>query len=269
MDNSTYDVGSAATTPREIRELRRHNLEYHHRLGNPVVFKRRKTLKDIETGKAVRCPYNYDSAYHSDISTCPYCFGTGILGGFDSGIIVFVTIGDAITDQFQLTQQGLLTRMTHPQWTAPWKPEMHDGDLIVLAQFDPDTLAITETDDRFEIDQVTPVTPRGGAPIGFAKNRNRNSFNFIPRHDMLVAQSFRADMLPEGHPWYNVPIVEPDPSSYPPLPSAPPGLDPDDYNPVPPATGELSLVMRIQGGTPGTGYSADTDVEVQFPEEYL
>jgi hypothetical protein len=205
MDNSTYDVGSAATTPREIRELRRHNLEYHHRLGNPVVFKRRKTLKDIETGKAVRCPYNYDSAYHSDISTCPYCFGTGILGGFDSGIIVFVTIGDAITDQFQLTQQGLLTRMTHPQWTAPWKPEMHDGDLIVLAQFDPDTLAITETDDRFEIDQVTPVTPRGGAPIGFAKNRNRNSFNFIPRHDMLVAQSFRADMLPEGHPWYNVP----------------------------------------------------------------
>jgi hypothetical protein len=159
MDNSTYDVGSAATTPREIRELRRHNLEFHHRLGNPVIFKRRKTLQDVENGTAVRCPYNYDTAYHSDISTCPYCFGTGILGGFDSGIIVFVTIGDAVTDQFQLSPQGLLTRMTHPQWTAPWKPQMHDGDLIILANFDPDTYAVVSTDDRFEIDQVTPVTP--------------------------------------------------------------------------------------------------------------
>jgi hypothetical protein len=267
MDNSTYDVGPAATTPREIRELRRHNLEFHHRLGNPVIFKRRKTLRDIEQGDAVRCPYNYNVQYHSDLSTCPYCFGTGILGGFDTGIITFVTIGDAVTDQFQLTPQGMLTRMTHPQWTAPWKPEMHDGDLIVLAQFDPDTMVILSTEERFEIDQVQPVTPRGAAPVGFAKNRNRNSFNFIPKHDMLVAQSFRADELPEGHPWYNVPIVEPDPSSYPPLPAAPPGTDPDDYNPVPPITGELSMVMKLRGAPAPSGYGLDTDVSVAFPEE--
>lgn len=268
-DNSTYDVGPAATTPREIRELRRHNLEFHHRLGNPVIFKRRKTLQDIEQGKADRCPYNYDSMYHSDISSCPYCFGTGILGGFDSGIIVFVTIGDAVTDQFQLTPQGLLTRMTHPQWTAPWKPQMHDGDLIILANFDPDTYDVISTDDRFEIDQVQPVTPRGGAPVGFAKNRDRNAFNFIPRHDMLVSQSFRADLLPEGHPWYNVPVTEPELSSYPPLPSAPPGTDPDDYNVIPSKTGQVSVVMRIEGGEPPSGYDQNTDVTVTFPAEYL
>jgi hypothetical protein len=266
-DNSVYDVGPAASTPREIRELRRHTLEFHHRLGTPVLFKRRKTQADVEAGREVRCPYNYDVAYHSDLSTCPYCFGTGILGGFDSAVIVFVTMGDTPTDQFQLTEQGLLARMTHPQWTAPWKPEMHDGDLIILADFDPQTLAVVSTDDRFELDEVIPVTPRGGAPVGFAKNRDRNAFNFIPRHDMLVAQNFRADLLPEGHPWFNVPINEPDSSSYPPLPSAPPGTDPDDFNPVPPLTGEISMVMKITGGTSAT--SPDTDVDVDFPVEYL
>lgn len=268
-DNSVYDLGSPASTPREIRELRRHSMEFHHRLGTPVLFKRRKTQQDVEQGRAQRCPYNYDSAYHSDISTCPYCFGTGILGGFDSAKIVWVSMGDTVTDQFQLTEQGLLTRMTHPQWTAPWTPEMHDGDLIIIADFDPDTMAVIATDDRFEIDQVQPVTPRGAAPRGFAKQQNRDYFNFIPRHDMLVAQNFRADLLPEGHPWYNVPINEPDPSSYPPLPIEPPGQDPDDYNPVPPLTRELSMVVKIQGSTPPPGYDPGTDVDIDFPEEYL
>jgi hypothetical protein len=273
MDVSTYDLGPAASTPREIRELRRKNLEFHHRLGTPVIFKRRKTLEDVEKGLAVRCPYHYDIQYKSDYSRCPYCFGTTILGGFDSGIIVFVTMGDVATDQFQLTDQGLLTRMTHPEWSAPWSPPMHDDDLIILAEFDPDTYEVLSTDDRFELDQVQPVTPRGGAPVGFAKNRNRNAFNFIPKHDMLVAQNFRADLLPSGHSFYSVPILEP--IHYPDVgttevapPSAPLGTDPDDFNPVPPLTREVSMVMKIRGGDPGVT-TPDTDVSVEFPEEYL
>ena len=268
MDNSVYDVGPAASTPREIRELRRHNLEFHHRLGTPVIFKRRKTLEDIEAGSEIYCPYHFDIQFQSDLTGCPHCFGTGILGGFDSGIIVFVTLGDSATDQFQLTDQGLLTRMTHPQSSAPWKPEMHDGDLLILADFHPDTYEIISSDDRFEINQVQPVTPRGGAPAGFAKNRDRNAYNFIPRHSMLVAQTFRTDLLPLGHRFYDIPIEEPDSSSYPPLPAAPPGTDPDDFNPVPPSTVEVSMVMRITGGEPPDGYGTDNDVDVDFPEEF-
>lgn len=266
MDISTYDVGAAASTPREIRELRRHNLEFHHRLGSPVIFKRRKTVQDVDAGRAQWCPYHYDKLYASDFSHCPYCFGTGILGGFDSGTIVFVTPGDATTDQFQLTEQGLLSRMTHPQWSAPWKPEMHDGDIIVLADFDPDTFAVVSTDDRFELDQVQPVTPRGAAPVGFAKNRDRNSFNFIPRHDMLVAQNFRADLLPAGSVIYDIPVIEP--TTYPPIPVNPPDVDPDDYNPVPSHTGEVAIVMRIRGGEPPEGWGGNQDVDIDFPEEY-
>lgn len=268
MDTSVYDVGPASSTPREIRELRKHNLEFHHRLGTPVIFKRRKTLEDVENGLAVRCPYHFNILYQQDFSRCPYCFGTGILGGFDSGIIVFVNLGDAAVDQFQLTEQGLLTRITHPQSSAPWKPEMHDGDLLILADFDPDTYAVVTTDERFELDQVTPVTPRGAAPLGFAKNRDRNAYNFVTRHDMLVSQNFRTDILPKEHPLYAVPIVEPDPSSYPPPPVAPPGTDPDDYNPVPPATASVSMVMRLTGGEAPEGEGGESDVDIDFPPEY-
>ena len=281
MDNLTYDVGPASSTPREIRELRRHNLEFHNRLGTPVLFKRRKTLQDVETGDARRCPYHYDVQYRSDLSRCPYCFGTSILGGWDSAILVFVTPGDAVTDQFQLSEQGVLTRMTHPQWSAPWKPEMKDDDLIILADFGPD-FEVVETSDRFELDQVTPVTPRGAAPLGYAKNRDRNAYNFIPKHDLLVAQNFRADLLPEGHVYYNVPIVEPihwvwdgstntwsNPDSSPePVPGIAPGTDPDDVNPQPEATMEASMVMRMTGGDPIGGFGPDLDVDVDFPEEY-
>ena len=252
--NSTYNVGPAARTPREVRELRRRTLEFHHRLGVPVIFKRRKTLEDVEAGNEVRCPYHFNIQYQSDLSGCPYCFGTGILGGYDSGLIVYVSPGDAPEDLFQLTENGLLTRMTHPQWTAPWTPEMHDGDLIIYADFDPDTLEVITTSDRFELDQVTPVAPRGAAPLGYASHRDRNTYTYTPTKDLLVAQNFRADLLPKGSFYYNVPIVEPDLSSYPPLPAAPPGTDVDDFNPVLPATGEVSMVMRVRGGDPPAGY---------------
>jgi hypothetical protein len=155
-------------------------------------------------------------------------------------------MGDAPIDQFQLTPEGLLTRMTHPQWTAPWKPEMHDGDLIILADFHPDTYAVIATEDRFTLNQVMPVMPRGGAPVGFAKNRDRNSYNFVKRRDMLVAQNFRADRRPDEHVFYNIPVTEPVfPGDYPPLPVAPPGTDPDDYTPVPAKTGEVSMVLIV------------------------
>lgn len=274
MDNLTYDVGPASSTPREVRELRRHNLEFHNRLGTPVLFKRKKTLTDVENGLAVRCPYHYDVQYRSDLSGCPYCFGTTILGGYDSAKLVFVTPGDSVTDQFQLSQNGVLVRMTHPQWAAPWTPQMKDGDLIIMADFGPD-FNVVSTDDRFELDQVTPVTSRGAAPVGFAKNRDRNAFNFIPKHDMLVAQNFRADLVPEGHVLYTVPINEPlhwpqvDPVHPEPAPTTPPGTDPDDVNPVPATTMEVAMVMKMRGGDPIGGFGPDTDVDVDFPEEYL
>lgn len=264
---SFKDVGPQSV-PREVRELRRHSLDFHTRLGQPVIVKRKLTLLDIEEGTAVKCPYHTDVQYDSNMASCPYCFGTGVLGGYADAVITFMAIGDTPTDLWRLTDAGLLQRMEHPQVTSPWFPFIHDGDLIITADFAADDWTVIETHDRYMADVVSPVRMRGSAPLGFATRRDRGKLNFAKRNDMVVSHAFELDRLPESHPLYDVPIDN-DNVVYPPIdPNVPvPGQDPDDP-PIVPQTISVAHVLKAVGQATGPTPEADEDVDVFFPEEY-
>jgi len=249
-----------AETPREIRRLRKNVLDYHRALGQSVVVKRRLTTLDVEKGEAVTCPYHNDPAYEQSRERCPYCFGTNILGGFADGTVTSVAIGDAQTDLFRLSEQGLFMREQHPQATAPWFPTLHDGDLIIAARIAPDGVTVLETGDRFELDEVTPVRPRGSAPLGFASRRDRGRLNFVGEDDMLVSQSFQVDFLPPGHIFYDVP-VDFDAAALPPAPAEPEGGS-DDGAVVTERVTSASLWSGVRG------LDDPDDVDVTFPPEY-
>jgi hypothetical protein len=268
---SYKDVGPKSV-PQEVRELRRHSLDFHTRLGQPVIIKRKLTLKDVEEGNAVRCPYHTDEQYDNTLGGCPYCFGTGILGGYADAVITFMAIGDTPSDLWRLTDAGLLQRMEHPQVTSPWFPFIHDGDLIITADFEADDWSVIETHDRYVADVVSPTRMRGAAPLGFATRRERGKLNFAKHNDMVVSHSFELDRLPEGHILYDVPIDDDD-VVYPPVPPDP-GHDPDDpYTPDVPRhhtltrsdSIKLSSAITVGGETHTDG---EEDVDVFFPEEY-
>lgn len=214
MKVADYQLTNIGPTPRDVKTLRREVLDYHLKLGRPVIFKHRWNLQDVEKGLAQLCP-NFDDSYHRSQTSCPFCFGTGIAGGYDDGIIQFVTISDTPVDQLKIDKEGYILFDKHPEITAPWYPDMGDGDLIILADFDFADWKVLSTSDRYELNEVKPTTIRG--PF-----QTNPSFQFFK-----IQQTAKMDRLPNGHVYYNVPI-EFDysilPTVYPPI-----GADPDDY----------------------------------------
>jgi hypothetical protein len=120
------------STPQEVRDLRKASFDYHRTYGMPIVHKHKWNAQDVREGRAVRCPFD-DISYDSGSIECPYCFGTGFLGGWDDGAITYITLADTPTDTIRPTSEGLLILETHPAFTAPWTPIMGDGDLIITA----------------------------------------------------------------------------------------------------------------------------------------
>lgn len=226
------DVGTK-TVPNDVRNVRQSSFDSHRIYGQPVIFKHKWNLRDIQNGLARYCPYDLDIAYGQARQWDPYCFGTGILGGFADGIITFITINDAPTDVFKIGPQGVLTYERHPGFTAPWTPEMGDGDLIIKGDFDERTWTMTTFGDRYELREVTPVTLRG-----FGERAQHQEFK--------INQQGEIDYLTLEHQFYQVPIKF-DYDHLPPFPVKPPGGDPDDY-----PTGlftSFSTGVRIAGVT--------------------
>lgn len=190
IDTYLFNIGP---TPREIKTFRKEVTQFHTTLGQPVIFKHRWNLDDVSKGLAVLCP-NHNYSYERDKSHCPYCFGTNFLGGFADGVIIFATISDAPVDQLKIGPQGYILYDKHPQFTAPWYPNMGDGDLIIQAEFDRANWSVLATGDRFELNNVTPVTIRG---------------IFGPFTDYKlykVQQTSEIDRIPNLHHYYDVPI---------------------------------------------------------------
>ena len=188
----TYLLG-IGPTPKDIKRMRQEVLDFHLKLGQPVIYKHRWNLRDLQEGRAQRCP-DFDESYHRDKTDCKKCFGTSFLGGYDDGIVLFATISDAPVDELKIGPQGYILFDRHPQFTAPWFPDMGDGDLIIQAEFDLSTWSVLQTSDRFELNDVQPVTIRGlwGAWSDFKLYK--------------VQQTAQIDRLPFGHVYYNIPI---------------------------------------------------------------
>lgn len=240
-----------AGTPQEVKDLRKSSFDLHDQLGTPVVFKHRWNLDDLVAGRTWRCPYHDELYGNRDTSWDTTCFGTGFVGGYSDGQIVFVTIQDTTEAAIRVTPQGVLTMDMHPALTAPWLPEMGDGDLIIMADFEPASWRITDTLERYVLRDVTPVSMRGP---GWGRQ------NGALIHRQRISQQSQIDRLPPGHPLYQVPIVF-DYSHVPVDPTPPYVPEPGDIG-----YSEFEIVARLHAIDPDQPApiveGTDTDFEI-------
>lgn len=265
------------STPQEVRDLRASSFDFHKTLGKAVIHKHRWNPQDVRDGKAVVCPFQ-DIAYDSGHQDCPYCFGTGYLGGWGDAQVTFLTISDARQDQLKVGREGVIYLDQHPGFTAPWVPLLGDGDLIIIADLESDNWDVIQEHERYILQEVTPVTMRG-------------AWKGPQPREYRVNQSGNIDKLPFGHEYYDVPLVF-DYASVPEPPDIPDGGDPDDY-PTPDGatlksaqygfqiigragnTSELDIGFAIFGGGTETSrgnsftiVGVDVGTHVIFDEDY-
>jgi len=235
-------------TPQDIIDMRRSTFEHHKMYGMPIIHKHRWNVKDVKNGLAQVCPY-HDVAYDQDIADCPYCFGTGFLGGYADAQIIYATFSDATEDRIRVGPQGVLMFDREPQVIFPWLPDMGNGDLLITADFEPDTVTVIDTDDRYVLKEVTPVTIRG-----FQRK--------VQTVEFKVQQNAQIDRVPDGDHLYDVPLIF-DYGNLPTPPPIPPGGDPGDY-PTPPVGTETSTTrdIRIFGILPSNGTEQPIDIRI-------
>jgi hypothetical protein len=185
-------------TPNDIRQLRESRFEMLEELGYPVVHKHRWNERDMREGLVEPCPLDHDELYGGQGATWdPVCFGTGYVGGYADPTVVWITLNDTPTNVITPLPSGILELDNHPQLTAPWLPEMGDGDMIILADFDPMTWEVLDMHERYILQDVTPYTIRG------PKIKTQSTIK--DRH--RIQQNANVDKLPWGHHLYNVPLV--------------------------------------------------------------
>lgn len=226
-----YNLGPAGT-PQEVKDLRESAYDFHNELGSPVMFKHRWNADDAAKGLTWKCPLHDELYGDRDAEWDHICFGTGYVGGYADGELIFVTIQDTLETQIKVTQQGILTMDMHPPMEAPWLPKMGDGDLIITVDFDPNSWQVTDEYERYVLRDVTPVTMRG-------PGWGRSSATTNKRH--RISQKSALDKLPVGHPLYEVPFVF-DYSQVPDDPTPPYQPEPGDE-----AYTEVSYQARIHG----------------------
>lgn len=193
LSSVNFSLGPRST-PQDVKDLRKSTWDYHRTYGMPVVHKHKWNARDVRNGLARKCPYHNMPGYEADYTHCPYCFGTGILGGWADGQIAYVTFSDAQENRIKVGPQGVLLFDREPQMVAPWLPEMGNGDLLVTADFDDNTFDVIDEKDRFTLNEVTPVTIRG-----FQKK--------VQTVEYRVNQQAMVDRVPDGDYLYEIPLV--------------------------------------------------------------
>jgi|SRR6476469_5885141 len=236
------------STPQDVIDMRRSTFDYHKTYGMPVIHKHRWNQRDLKNGLTIRCPYHYDTAYDQDFAGCPYCFGTGYLGGYADAQIIYGTFSDVREDRIKVGVGGVLMFDREPQVIFPWIPDMGNGDLIITGTFEEDQVTVIDTEDRFVLKEVTPVTLRG-----YQRK--------VQTVEYKVQQNSMMDRVPDGDFLYDVPLIF-DYGNLPLPPVVPPGNDPDNP-PVPDVTeSSTTRSIRIVGVLPVNGTQRLQDLRV-------
>ncbi len=229
---SFKNVG-APSTPQDIKRLRRENMDYCRKMGQPVVFRHMFNRDDVEDETAKVCPACYDSAYDQTRNDCSVCFGFGFVsiedsededlyidrsgnivegdqdstgiraprwGGFGQPYLTWMVEPDVAVDVFRLNEQGVMIRTYDAQGQAPWFPKMGDNDLCINVRLAPDDYAIIETEDRFQLKRVQQVTIRG---FGRRSGRHASGASGQP---FLTSQTFEMSRSPDNQTLYDIPI---------------------------------------------------------------
>lgn len=220
-------------TPQEVKRLRRENMDYCRRMGQPIIWRHFYSLEDVDAGIAKPCPACFDSVYKQTRGDCPVCYGFGFAsvednpdplwitqdgtvvesdsqpggtirapryGGFGAPVTTWMVEPDIAEDVFQINKQGVMIQTYDAQGVAPWIPTMGDNDLCVNVVLQPDGFTIVELLDRFQLKQVQQITIRG-----FGKRVKYGTSG----QPYQVAQSFQMNKGLIGTSLYNVPVDEP------------------------------------------------------------
>lgn len=105
-------------------------------------------LSDNRGSNDTQVAHDADLDYNSH-TNCPYCFGTGFVGGYYHKIKIFARYNANPPRKIQYTAQGTLTSQAMQSWTL-WTPPLRSHDLIVQRS----------TGDRFYIQDVSRTIVR-------------------------------------------------------------------------------------------------------------
>ena len=221
MHKLSFKNVGAPNVPQEIKRLRRQNMDYQRRLGEPCVHRHMYNNDDLDAGIAKKCPACYDDTYGGVRNDCPVCFGirlvsvendpthwidtngrltttnTGVpaplYGGFGEPFLTWIIEPDAAEDFFRINSQGVLTRVQVAQAQAPWYPDMNDNDMLINVDLAPDDYTITQTNERYQLKQSNPQTMRMRGGRGAEKRYQ-------------VGQTFEMTLIPKGNILEQVPV---------------------------------------------------------------
>lgn len=229
---SFKNVGSP-NTPQEVKRLRRENMDYCRKMGQPIVWRHFYSLEDVDSGLAKPCPACFDTIYKQVRGDCPVCYGYGFAsvednpdplwitedglivesdsqpsetirapryGGFHVPYLTWMVEPDIAEDVFGINKQGVMIKTYDAQGVAPWFPSMGDNDLCVNVAVGGDGFTILETYDRFQLKQVQQITLRGFGKQVRAK---------VDGQPHQVQQTFQMSKGIVGTQIYNVPVDEP------------------------------------------------------------
>lgn len=194
------------STPHDLAMMRRHVWEYMYSFGQPVIHRRIYNQDDVVLGSA-SWDATYDDVYEQGLSWSGSDKGVG--AGFGPPSLIYITLGDVVIDDNTPNRTGAF-KIFQPNMSAPWVPQISDGDLIiqVVVEYEQDgSVTITGTGDRFQVQQVQPVTLRSiqasrTAYGGYADTQP----NYIENLDVIVCQNMQAVRLPRTNPIYAVPL---------------------------------------------------------------
>lgn len=216
--------------PRDIKQIRRGNLEMMRRLGTPVVVKHMYNDRDVQDGIAEPSP-NFSSIYGQPRHDDPVSHGAGFVSvekaddewvgpngdlvvdttvspgpgyelapkyrGYGPGYLTYAIMPDVTEDVFKLNEAGAIIRTQSAQVQMGWFPEVNDNDLIITVELD--ALGnIIDTHERYLAKMTNPVSMRGLDRKG---RRERNE-DFGNRH--VIDQWFEMTLVPAKDSLYNV-----------------------------------------------------------------
>jgi hypothetical protein len=187
--------------PNDLAVQRRHCWEYHYTFGQPVIFRSIYDQDAVALGISTPDP-TYDNVYGQGLTFS--ADDKGYSYGFSPPVLTYVTFGDAIIDDQTPNTTGQFKQFL-PSMSAPWAPQIKDGDLIisVVLHYDENNNPVIDgTGDRYVVQQVTPVTMRSLFRQN-SKYMERN-YNYPENTDVLVQQNMQAVRIERTNALYEI-----------------------------------------------------------------
>jgi hypothetical protein len=222
-----------SNVPRDVGRRRKYVSEALRRMGTPMLHKPRFTDKDFKAGIVVKTPV-YSDIYEQTRNRDPLSHGVGYMSvelsqnewydttgdgtivvssskpgntyvrapkyrGYGKGSITYIIEPDAAQDFYKATVGGPIFKVQTARAIAPWYPDIDDNDLLINIHMDR-AGNITETFERFEAKNVSPISARG------LDRRGRKEYGESFGNSHVLNQTFEMSRIPDTDVLYNVEV---------------------------------------------------------------